>query len=105
VVVPPGGNRSLMGLGSMPCEPPAPAGRATPDPNTSLDEGDVVRILQPRTVERCLAQRFPTADTSQAPSCATTARQALRAINRFTVCETAGFSRPLAATQDPMVIW
>jgi superfamily II RNA helicase len=51
--------------------------------NTSLDEGDVVRILR-RTVD--LLAQVPYAE-ALSEQLRTTARKALNAINRFPVCE------------------
>jgi len=51
--------------------------------NTSLDEGDVVRILR-RTVDLLAQVPYAEAISEQLRS---TARQALKAINRFPVCE------------------
>jgi len=93
----PGGNRQFEN-GSVHAWPPAPAGAT--DRNTSLDEGDVVRILR-RTVA---AGPVPYAKAISAQL--RTKPPGLRAINRFPgSCETAGFSRPLACTQGSDVIW
>jgi len=67
--------------------------------NTSLDEGDVVRILR-RTVD--LLAQVPYAEAISA-QLRTTARQALRAINRFPVCELQDSAPAPPATQDPML--
>jgi superfamily II RNA helicase len=51
--------------------------------NTSLDEGDVVRVLR-RTVDLLAQVPYAEAISERLRS---HARQALRAINRFPVCE------------------
>jgi superfamily II RNA helicase len=75
--------------------------------NTSLDEGDVVRILR-RTVD--LLAQVPYAE-ALSEQLRTTARKALKAINRFPVCEVQDLcvtssnpsttTHPSTSTQDP----
>ncbi|MFM7170356.1 MAG: hypothetical protein ACKOYH_05815, partial [Cyanobium sp.] len=64
--------------------------------NTSLDEGDVVRILR-RTVD--LLAQIPYAEAIS-DQLRRNARRALRAINRFPVCEIDDLLAPSAAPQD-----
>jgi superfamily II RNA helicase len=66
--------------------------------NTSLDEGDVVRILR-RTVD--LLAQVPYAE-ALSEQLRTTARKALNAINRFPVCEVQDLrvSSPTSSVSD-----
>jgi hypothetical protein len=64
--------------------------------NTSLDEGDVVRVLR-RTVDLLAQIPYCEAISDQLRR---NARRALRAINRFPVCEVEDLLGPSAAAQD-----
>jgi superfamily II RNA helicase len=65
--------------------------------NTSLDEGDVVRVLR-RTVDLLAQVPYAEAISERLRS---HARQALRAINRFPVCEIEDLLPPPAALERP----